>query len=98
LLLCLGTLGFIISFTAMHRDFSAMKPVYMFPGMLGFVALLASGCQHAFDRLGQSKLPRRLLQTALLLLLAGYVADVVVLAGQLYQRNGAAIVSNLRLG
>jgi hypothetical protein len=98
LLLCLGHLGFIVLFTASHRDYASMKPIYMFAGMLGFVGLLADGCQYAFDRLSQAKLARRMLQAALALLVLGYVADVLVLAGQLLRRNGPALASSLGLG
>jgi hypothetical protein len=95
LLLCLGYLAFIVKFTADFRDYSAMKPIYVFPGMLGFVKLLADGYQLAHDRLAGARRLRLGLWGLSCLLLAGYVADVLVLAGQLIVRNGAALAPPL---
>jgi len=91
LLVCLGYLGFIVKFTYDFRDFSAMKPLYMFPGMLGFIKFLADGYQWAFERLERARRARILLLVLSGLLLAGYTTDVLVLAGQLVEHlRGAA--------
>jgi len=91
LLLCLGYLAFIVKFTYDFRDFSGMKPVYLFPGILGFVKVLADGYQWTADRLGRIKYLRTVLAALSTLLLAGYTADAVVLIGQLVERFGAAV-------
>jgi hypothetical protein len=95
LLLCLGYLAFIVGFTAAYRDFSVIKPIYLFPGMLGFVKLLADGYQFAHDRLERARRSWLALVAASYLLLAGYAADVLVLAGQLIARNGATLATRL---
>jgi hypothetical protein len=98
LLLCLGYLGFIVLFTKSHRDFSAMKPIYLFPGILGFVKVLADGYQFLATRWAARPRLRAAVWSASGLLVAGYLADVLVLVGQMAARNGADIALHLGLG
>jgi hypothetical protein len=98
LLLVLGSFAFIVFFTASYRDFSAMKPVYMFPAMFGFACLLAEGYQFVWSRWTAWPRARLVVWGVSSLLLLGYAADVLVLVAHLAGRSGAEVARHLGFG
>ena len=79
LIVVVGYVLFIVKFTLDYRDFAAMKALYLFPGMLAFVALLAEGVEVLGSSVGRSKLWSRLLQGGFAALALLYVWDLVLL-------------------
>jgi hypothetical protein len=97
LLVCLGSAAFMIRFTSGYRDFSAMKPVYVFPGIVAFVKVFADGYAWVGQRLAGRPVVRALVWTLSGCLLVGYVADALLLAQQLYVRNAVELGTRLGL-
>jgi hypothetical protein len=86
LLLYLTTFGyliFIILFTLRYQRFSTMKAVYIFPGLLGFLAIFVEECEWWHRRWRQRPLVHTLVAAAFVSLFILYTADSAVLLLQL---------------
>jgi hypothetical protein len=79
LIVIVGYMMFTIKFTRDFRDFSAMKAIYLFPGMLAFVVVFAEGIEALGARVGGSKMWSRLLQGTFAALALLYAWDIALL-------------------
>jgi hypothetical protein len=78
-----GMLFLVIKFSYDLRDFSAMKAIYIYPGLAAFLAQFMMGFQWVDARLRERSLLRAWLFAALGLLISVYCLDVVWLIQQL---------------
>lgn len=90
-MLTCGYLSFIVVFTHNYRDFAAMKPIYIFPGILGFTTVLASGYRIAIDRWSLGRTGEVALGSFTALLALGYCADVIILILKMIGLNGRSV-------
>lgn len=79
----LGFISFIILFTALGRDFSFMKIIYLFPGILAFVLPLLMGCKLALSYLENNRLALSLSYTWICILMLTYLIPIVDLMSKL---------------
>jgi hypothetical protein len=78
-----GYLAFIIIYSLRYRDYAVMKAIFIFPGLLGFLALFAREYD-AFDKRYLAEMALRpAADMCIILLLFCYIADVIALIGQL---------------
>jgi hypothetical protein len=85
-LLVFTTVGYILFIVAVRlrfRDFGAIKAIYIFPGLLGFLTLFARECERFYRRCEQSRILRLSADTIIMSLLFLYVLDITALIGQL---------------
>ncbi|MFK8005599.1 MAG: phospholipid carrier-dependent glycosyltransferase [Saprospiraceae bacterium] len=78
-----GFLVFIILFTAVGRDYSFMKVIYLFPGILAAMIPLLKGFDSAFSFLKKSKIGISVFQMSIFVLLVFYVIPILNLIGKL---------------
>ena len=78
-----GFLTFIILFTAFGRDYSFMKVIYLFPGILAAIIPLMKGFDFGFRFLEKSKIGFTVFQMSIFVLLIFYVIPVFNLIGKL---------------
>lgn len=78
-----GFLAFIILFTAVGRDYSFMKIIYLFPGILAAMIPLLKGFELAINFLKKSKIGLSVFQLSILVLLIFYVIPILNLIGKL---------------
>ena len=78
LIVIVGYMMFTIKFTRDFRDFSAMKAIYLFPGMLAFVVVFTEGIEALVASVEGSKLWSRLVQGTFAALALLYAWDVVL--------------------
>lgn len=86
LLLFIAVLGYVammIYLSLRYRDFSFMKAVYIFPGLLGFIWLFAGEYSRFYEWSKRRVLVGLLSDVVLVLLLFFYVTDVLILIDQL---------------
>jgi len=79
LVVIVGYTMFIIKFTHDYRDFSAMKVIYIFPGMFAFVMVSATGVEALVSSAGASRAWSRIVYGTFAALAALYVVDVMLL-------------------
>jgi hypothetical protein len=85
-LLLFTTVGYILFIVAVRlrfRDFGAMKAIYVFPGLLGFLTLFARECDRFYALCMQKRILQLSADTIIMALLFFYVLDVTALIGQL---------------
>lgn len=78
-----GFLAFLILFTAFGRDYSFMKVIYLFPGILAAIIPLMKGFDFGFNFLEKSKIGFAVFQMSIFVLLIFYVIPVFNLIGKL---------------
>jgi hypothetical protein len=78
-----GYLVFSVLYSLLHRDFAAMKIIYIFPGLLAFMLFFARAYE-LFYRWVRRRFVLRLTDFLLLFLILLYVLDVAVLIRQLW--------------
>jgi len=71
-----GYLAFGVVYALRYRDFSTMKPIFMFPGLLGFAAVFAGQYDRFRSRFRGHSAVLAISDALCLLLLVCYVADV----------------------
>jgi len=79
----LGFLAFIILFTAVGRDYSFMKIIYLFPGILAATILLLKGFDLAINFLKKSKIGFSIFQMSIFVLLIFYIIPILNLIRKL---------------
>ena len=79
-------LAFAVAYTFRHRDFSTMKAIFIYPGILAFAHLFLTGYQTVVARLRDRPGLRRAIHWVIVLLVGLYVADLVILIEQLATR------------
>jgi hypothetical protein len=82
-LTALGYVAFVVVYSLTYRDFSTMKAEFLFPGLLAYVVLAVGEVERAETSWLRRPAVRRVVFSAFALLLALYVADVLILAVQL---------------
>jgi Dolichyl-phosphate-mannose-protein mannosyltransferase len=78
-----GHLAFVAVYAYLQPDFSTMKVIFIFPGLLGFVMLLASATEDFSGWCSQRPALEPLVHSVFAVLLLGYVIDVSALILQL---------------
>ena len=78
-----GFLVFIILFTAFGRDYSFMKVIYLFPGILAAIIPLLKGFDWGFNFLKKSKMGIAIFQISIFVLLAFYIIPIINLISKL---------------
>ncbi len=78
-----GYLIFIILFTAIGRDFSYMKMIYIFPGILAVLNPLLKGCDYAYRHILTNRIPLQLFHIIIVTLLVSYLIPIVDLITKL---------------
>jgi hypothetical protein len=78
-----GYIAFIVAYSLRLRDYAAMKAIFIFPGLLGFLTLFARDCDEFYKiHLGKTRL-RLAVDTLMVVLPLFYTADVIALIGLL---------------
>ena len=72
-----GFTAFIILFTAFGQDFSFMKIIYVFPGLLAALIPFSKGLEQAYTSFQHRKMVTRLFDTTIIALLIFYVIPVL---------------------
>jgi hypothetical protein len=72
-------IAFLIAYTLTHRDFSAIKAIYIFPALPCFLAVFVEGADVCSRRRGA----KRILQASVAVLCAFYAADVASVIARL---------------
>jgi hypothetical protein len=83
LLVCLGSIAFIIKFTANFRGFTAMKLIYILPGVLPFSLVLLEGMQKVGGQLCRVKFAECIVHVVLLCLVVCYCTGIIALVQHL---------------
>jgi hypothetical protein len=78
-----GYLAFIVAYSLRLRDYAAMKAIFLFPGLLGFLTLFARECDGLYKRHVGNPRVRLAADVVMVALLLFYTVDVVALIGQL---------------
>ena len=78
-----GFLAFIILFTAVGRDYSFMKVIYLFPGVLAAMIPFLKGFDWGFNFLKKSKIGISIFQMSIFTLLILYLIPIFNLIGKL---------------
>jgi len=78
-----GFLAFLILFTAVGRDYSFMKVIYLFPGILATMIPLLKGFELAVNFLKKSKIGFSVFQMSIFVLLIFYVIPILNLISKL---------------
>jgi hypothetical protein len=78
-----GYIAFIVAYSLQYRDFSVMKAIFIYPGLLGFLILFARECDRFYTWCNNNKLIRLTADLVFSLLFLLYTGDVVVLITQL---------------
>ncbi len=78
-----GFLVFIILFTAFGRDYSFMKIIYLFPGILAAMIPLLKGFDWGFNFLKKSKIGTAIFQMSIFVLLILYIIPILNLISKL---------------
>jgi hypothetical protein len=78
-----GYIAFIVIYSLRHQDFSFMKAIFIFPGLLGFLMLFARECNRFYAWCDQKRAIRVSADAVFVLLLILYAADILILIGQL---------------
>jgi len=73
---------FIIKFTIEYREFSSMKPIYIYPALLTFVYMFSLGLTFVTERLSKPYV-RKSIFFALFLLIVLYIIDIAYLIQKL---------------
>lgn len=71
-----GYLTFIVLYNAYYRDFSNMKAIYLLPGLLAFLGVVASALQYFYMKTRGHIMIQRLLELALGVLCVLYLIDI----------------------
>ncbi|UCE86005.1 MAG: phospholipid carrier-dependent glycosyltransferase [Deltaproteobacteria bacterium] len=79
----LAHLAFSVLYSLQYRSFTTMKAIFLFPGLLAFVFLLAEGMQTVYGRGASGGWARRMVGAALAALLVVYGLDVLILIATL---------------
>ncbi|MES2680561.1 MAG: glycosyltransferase family 39 protein [Bacteroidota bacterium] len=87
----LGFAAFIIMFTGFGRDYSFMKVIYIFPGILAILFPLLKGCAHLHQYALKNKLVARLFNVAIITLLLCYLIPVIDLIIKLPDSPGISL-------
>jgi 4-amino-4-deoxy-L-arabinose transferase-like glycosyltransferase len=74
-----GYLAFVAAYSIRLRDYSSMKTVFLLPGLLGFVSLVAAGLEQLYAWSARSRVGEHLISLTLLVLIAAYVFDIGLL-------------------
>jgi Dolichyl-phosphate-mannose-protein mannosyltransferase len=78
-----GYIAFIVAYSLRLRDYAAMKAIFIFPGLLGFLTLFARDCDKFYKKhLGNTRV-RLAVDTLMVALPLFYTADVIALIGLL---------------
>jgi Dolichyl-phosphate-mannose-protein mannosyltransferase len=83
-LLVIVTLGFLlfeIAYSARYHEYTVMKPIFIFPGLLGFLAVFATACDEFYQAI--SSRWARIADFLLWSLAVVYSVDVIVLTKQI---------------
>ena len=83
LLVASGYVGFIITFTYIYRDFGAMKVIYIFPGMIAFIALFYDGLSLLLNHSKYGERLKCFLVPTYVTLLVCYCVDVALIIRRL---------------
>jgi hypothetical protein len=78
-----GYMAFIVAYSLRLRDYSAMKAVFIFPGLLGFLTLFVRESDEFYKKHCQKTSVRLAADTLMVTLPLFYTADVIALIGQL---------------
>ena len=84
-----GYLAFIVVYSLRLRDFAAMKAIFIFPGLLGFLILFAREYDEFYKRHLEETSVRLAGDALMVALLFFYTADVGALIGQLAHKHVA---------
>lgn len=76
-------IAFIIKFTLDYRDFTTMKPIYIFPALLAFVYIFSIGFESLYEKTKKSTLLQYGFLTSLAVLLFLYTIDIAYLIKKL---------------
>lgn len=75
--------AFIIKFTLDYRDYTTMKPIYLFPGLLAFVYIFAIGLETIHEKTKKSALIQYGLHASITTLLLLFAIDIIHLIKKL---------------
>jgi hypothetical protein len=78
-----GYIAFIIIYSLRYRDFSVMKAIFIFPGLVGFLSLFARECDRFYRWCNDKKLTRFSADLVFAFLCLLYTGNVIVLIAQL---------------
>jgi hypothetical protein len=78
-----GYFAFILVYALRYRDYAVMKAIFIFPGLLAFLTLLARECDRFYAHYGGQRVIRLSADIIFAALLLLYMANTVVLIGQL---------------
>jgi hypothetical protein len=78
-----GYIAFIVAYSLRYRDFTVMKAIFIFPGLLGFLTLFSCECARFYAWCEHKKPIRSSADMVFAFLCLLYTADVLVLIGQL---------------
>ncbi len=73
---CLGFIGFQVVYAIRYRDFTAIKTIFLFPALPGFVAAYVEGTERLVNQYGESSLVGRIVSACCAWLPALYLADI----------------------
>ena len=79
----LGYLIFIILFTAIGRDFSYMKIIYIFPGILAVLVPLLKGGDFVYQNILKNRMIYLVFHTIIIFLLISYLIPIINLISKL---------------
>jgi hypothetical protein len=79
----LGYLVFIILFTAIGRDFSYMKMIYIYPGILAIVIPLLKGGDYIYHHIFKNRIIFLVFNTIIFVLLISYIIPIIYLINNL---------------
>src|SRR5262249_222679 len=78
----LGYIGFVIAYGSRYRDYATMKPIFLYPAMVPFIAYYAGELDRISNR--GSRLMEKLAHGSAALLCAAYTAEMAILLGTLF--------------
>lgn len=78
-----GYLAFIVLYSLRFRDYTLMKPIFIFPSLLAFLMIFMRECEKFYGWCNQIKAIRLCADTTFVLLFVFYTADIVALIAQL---------------
>lgn len=79
----LGYLIFIILFTAIGRDYSYMKMIYIFPGILAILIPLLKGGEYVYKYILNSRIKFIIFHTIIIILLVSYLVPLINLISKM---------------
>jgi hypothetical protein len=82
-LVAFGYVAFIVVYALRYRDYSVMKTIFILPGLLGFLTLFGRECEAFYRRFIEYQVVRFSADIIIFSLLFFYIANTLVLVGQL---------------